>query len=318
MRALITGGAGFIGSHTLDLLLQHGARVTVLDDFSSGKWDNLPDHSALRIVRGDVRDPVAVASAMTGNTHVLHLAAQVSVTASVEDPPASQSRNIGGFVTVLDCARRQNVQRFIYASSAAVFDAHAPLPLDESSAVAPLSPYGLEKSINDQYAALYQKLYGLPCLGLRYFNAYGPRQDPRSPYAGVISIFASLARQGRALTVHGNGQQSRDFIFVADVARANVAALQSGYCGVCNVATGRSVTLFDLIDALGRCLDREPVVKLGPVRAGDIPHSASRNERLKRELGIASFTSLEDGLRLLLKSEESAAGIRQQRAEECV
>ena len=305
-RVLVTGGAGFIGSHTVAALLAGGVPVTVLDDFSSGKPARLPDHPDLRVLRGDIRDGAAVARAMAGASHVLHLAAQVSVTASVEDPPASASRNLTGFLNVLEGARRLGITRVVYASSAAVYGAPAKLPLDETSAVAPLSPYGLEKSINDQYAGLYASLYGLCCLGLRYFNVYGPRQDPHSPYAGVISIFAERAAAGEPLTVHGDGSQTRDFIYVGDVARSNLAALASKCCGVLNVATGSSVPLLQLIDTLGRCLGRVPQVRFAAPRQGDIRHSATRNDRLREWLGISQFTSLEAGLGQLV---DDTAGI---------
>ena len=272
----------------------------MLDDFSSGRRENLPGHAELTVISGDVRDTATVSAAMQGITRVLHLAAQVSVTASVEDPVASAARNVVGFLNVLDAARRARVTRFVYASSAAVYGTPEHLPLDESSLVAPLSPYGLEKSVNDQYAALFGQLYGISCLGLRYFNVYGPRQDPRSPYAGVISIFAERAQAGRPLTVFGDGGQTRDFIFVGDVARTNLAALHGTETGICNVATGKSVTLLDLIGAIdtngGRTID----VQFAPAREGDIRLSASRNERLASKLGVSIFTPLGTGLKALL------------------
>ena len=299
-HALVTGGAGFIGSHSAEALLGAGLRVTVLDDFSSGRRENLPGHAELTVISGDVRDTATVSAAMQGITRVLHLAAQVSVTASVEDPVASSARNVVGFLNVLDAARRAKVARFVYASSAAVYGTSEHLPLDESSLVAPLSPYGLEKCINDQYAALFGQLYGISCLGLRYFNVYGPRQDPRSPYAGVISIFAERAQAGKPITVFGDGGQTRDFIFVRDVARTNVAALHGTETGICNVATGKSVTLLDLIGAIETNLGRLIDVQFAPAREGDIRLSASRNERLVTRLGISGFTPLTVGLRTLL------------------
>ena len=297
---LVTGGAGFIGSHSVEALLNAGFRVTVLDDFSSGRRENLPSHPRLDVIPGDIRDAATVAAAMPGITRVLHLAAQVSVTASVADPVVSASRNFTGFLNVLDAARRAKVSRFVYASSAAVYGTPEQLPLDESSLVAPLSPYGLEKSINDQYAALFARLYGISCLGLRYFNVYGPRQDPSSPYAGVISIFAERAQAGKPLTIFGDGGQTRDFIYVGDVARTNAAALQGTETGLCNVATGVSVTLLDLVNAIEANLDRSIAVQFAPARDGDIRLSASRNERLVAKLGVSGFTPLKAGLKALL------------------
>ncbi len=301
MHVLITGGAGFIGSHSAEALLAAGARVTVLDNFSSGKRSNLPNHSRLKVVCGDIRDPVMVAKALDSVSHVLHLAAQVSVPASVADPPASSQHNIQGFLNVLDGARRANVSRFVYASSAAVYGTPVRVPLDEESPVAPLSPYGLEKSINDQYAGLYRELYGMSTLGLRYFNVYGPRQDPASPYAGVISRFVSALMKGEQLRVFGDGGQTRDFIFVKDVAALNTSALQSSAGGVCNLATGYSVTLLELIDTLADCAARPVAIRHEPPAAGDIRHSSVSPRKMLELFGPRDMTPLADGLRQLLE-----------------
>ncbi|MBI4754749.1 MAG: NAD-dependent epimerase/dehydratase family protein [Betaproteobacteria bacterium] len=296
MHVLVTGGAGFIGSHTVDRLLGSGAHVRVLDDFSSGRRENLAPHPALEVVTGDIRDQGAVDAALAGMSHVLHLAAQVSVATSVEAPLESASVNLSGFLNVLDGARRHGVRRFVYASSAAVYGVPERLPLGEDGAVRPISPYGLEKSINDQYGALYRELYGVSTLGMRYFNVFGPRQDPSSPYSGVISVFVRRLRDGQGLTVNGDGGQTRDFIYVADVAQANVAALASDSGGVCNVATGSTVTLLQLIDALAGVAGVRPAISHGPARAGDIRHSSASNERLRTALGINGFTGLAEGL----------------------
>lgn len=302
MNVLLTGGAGFIGSHTADALLAMGARVKVLDNFSNGKRENLRSHPLLSICEGDIRDPDTVRSAMQGVTHVLHLAAQVSVQASVADPVNSCETNIQGFVNVLDTARQAGVSRFVYASSAAVYGIPEHLPLSEVSPVIALSPYGLEKAVKDQYANLYQKLYGFPGLGLRYFNVYGPRQDPRSPYAGVISKFLDRIQARAPLQVFGDGSQTRDFIFVKDVAHLNVKALQSSDSGICNIATGNTVSLLQLAEALSRLAGYEIPIDFLPAQKGDIPHSATRIDRLRQWLGIERFTGLDDGLTELLAS----------------
>jgi UDP-glucose 4-epimerase len=304
MQVLVTGGAGFIGSHSVEALLAHGAKVTVLDSFITGKRDNLPQHANLKVIEGDIRDRQAVDAALQGITHVLHLAAQVSVPASVADPLGSSENNIQGFLTVLDGARRAGVKRFVYASSAAVYGAPFQLPLNESSPVAPLSPYGLEKSINDQYAAMFRALYNLSSLGLRYFNVYGPRQDPKSPYAGVISRFASAIEKGESLRVFGDGGQTRDFIFVKDVAQLNLRALRSDGDGVCNIATGHSVTLLELIDTLAKCAGREAKVQHEPPAQGDIRHSSVKPGRMEVLLEPSALTPLADGLKQLLDSME--------------
>ncbi|OIQ99449.1 UDP-glucose 4-epimerase [mine drainage metagenome] len=301
MRVLVTGGAGFIGSHSVEALLADGAQVCVLDNFTSGKRANLPEHPSLKVINGDIRDTSAVDQALVGISHVLHLAAQVSVPASVTDPLGSSQHNISGFLKVLDGARRAKVSRFVYASSAAVYGAPEHLPLDETSAVAPLSPYGLEKSINDQYAALYHALYSLSSLGLRYFNVYGPRQDPSSAYAGVISRFASAITKGDPLRVYGDGGQTRDFIFVKDVARLNLNALKSATTGVCNIATGQSVTLLELIGALAKCAARTPVIHHAPPAMGDIRHSSASPRKMFEQLDPPAMTPLAEGLKQLLE-----------------
>jgi len=302
MKVLVTGGAGFIGSHSVEALLAAGAHVVVLDDFSTGKRGNLPsEHPRLEVRTGDIRDAGAVAAALQGATHVLHLAAQVSVRASVDDPVDSSTRNVSGFLTVIDGARRAGVKRVVYASSAAVYGVPAQLPLDEAAPCLPLSPYGLEKLVDDQYAALFSTLYGRSLLGLRYFNVYGPRQDPASPYAGVISRFAAQLAAGAPLTVFGDGQQTRDFVFVKDVARANVAALQCDHGGVVNVGTGERVSLLELIAALGRCAGRTPQVRFDPPAPGDIRDSAMTPARMREVLGFVPSTTLDEGLNALLR-----------------
>lgn len=298
---LVTGGAGFIGSHSVEALLAAGAEVVVLDNFSTGKRANLPARDArLTVLEGDIRDRAAVARAIAGATHVLHLAAQVSVRASVEDPSDSCAQNVLGFVNVLDAARRAGARRVVYASSAAVYGTPRELPLTEASPTAPISPYGLEKLVDEQYAALFASLHGLSTLGLRYFNVYGPRQDPRSQYAGVISRFADAIAAGSPLTIFGDGGQTRDFVFVADVARVNVAALGSDATGIANVGTGRSVTLLELVAALERAAGRAAKRRFAAAVPGDIRHSAMRPERIEEIAGAQAPTDLERGLARLL------------------
>jgi UDP-glucose 4-epimerase len=222
------------------------------------------------------------------------------VRASLEDPAHSASHNIAGFLNVAEAARAAGSVRLVYASSAAVYGAPHALPLDEDSPCLPTSPYGLEKLIDDQYAALYRSLYATSALGLRYFNVYGPRQDPASPYAGVISRFAACIAAESPLTVFGDGRQTRDFVFVGDVARANVAALTSSCEGVVNVGTGKSVSLLQLIDALAACAGRTPQVRFAPAVPGDIRESAMRPQRMREALGFVPGTTLEEGLACLL------------------
>ena len=302
MHVLVTGGAGFIGSHSVEAILDDGGLVTVLDNFSSGQRTNLPKHPRLKIIDDDIRDTSAVDQALIGVSHVLHLAAQISVSGSVADPLGSSEHNIRGFLNVLDGARRATVKRFVYASSAAVYGVPVHLPLDEASTIAPLSPHGLEKSINDQYAALYRKLYSLSSLGLRYFNVYGPRQDPASPDAGVVSRFASAMKKGEPLRVFGDGGQTRDFIFVKDVALVNLNALKKSVTGVCNIATGKSVTLLELIETLAQCTICTSHIKHEPPASGDIRHSSAIPLKMFEQLDPPTMTPLADGLKQLLET----------------
>ena len=296
MHVLVTGGAGFIGSHSVEQLLEAHHPVRVFDNFSTGSRKILPRHSLLDIQTGDIRDDYAVRNAMEDITHVLHLAAQVSVQASVDNPPGSCSTNIGGFINVLQAARSFGVQRMVYASSAAVYGRPARLPLSETDMAQPCSPYGLEKYGNDQYAALFEREFGVSLLGLRYFHVYGPRQDPQSSYAGVISKFISMIEQLKPLAVFGDGAQTRDFIFVKDVAKANVQALQAKMTGVCNVATGTSVSLLHLIKVLSRCVNRPLEIVHQPAQAGDIPFSEANINWFRSLFDASNLMNLENGL----------------------
>ncbi len=300
-KILVTGGAGFIGSHTVDHLLAHDQKVVVLDNFSSGRRENLPDsHPLLAVIEGDIRDASAVAEAADGVTHCLHLAAQVSVVKSLEDPVDSATHNILGFINVLNAVKKNNAKRFVYASSAATYGNPKTLPLPESEPLGPESPYGLEKQINELYVKLFKELYGISSCGMRFFNVYGPRQDPKSPYAGVIALFADAVLAKQPLTINGDGMQTRDFIFVNDVARANIAALEAGYEGAVNVATGATVTLLELIEVLEKIAGHECEKIFAPEREGDIKHSAAKVETLHNKINITAKHSLEEGLRELL------------------
>lgn len=301
MNVLVTGGAGFIGSHAVEALLAAGAQVTVLDDFSNGKRANLPaEHERLVVVEGDIRDLDAVQAAIDGASHVLHLAAQVSVPASIADPLASCRQNVLGFVTVLEAARGTGVRRVVYASSAAVFGMPRDLPLSEASPIAPISPYGLEKSIDEQYGRLYAELYRLPALGLRFFNVYGPRQDPQSPYSGVISKWHGALAAGAPVRIFGDGLQTRDFVYVGDIAHVIVRALSATATGICNVGTGTSVTLLDLLAALERAAGRTTARRFESAVDGDIRFSATATTRLREHIGYVPATRLESGLGVLL------------------
>lgn len=308
-RVLVTGGAGFIGSHTVEALLAEGRHVRVLDDFSAGRRENLPEAGeALEIVDGDVRDAGAVATAMRDASHCLHLAAQVSVARSVAEPARSAEHNVLGTVNVFQAAREAGVSRVVYASSAAVYGDPDPgeLPLTEDAPPRPLAPYGLEKWIDERYADLYRSMAGLSALGLRYFNVYGPRQDPASPYAGVISVFVDCLLSGRTPCIFGDGRQSRDFIYVADVARANLAALSSPREGVCNVATRQGTEINELFAILRELTGAGARPRYESAREGDILHSLGSVERMRAWLDVTPAWTLRDGLAALVAT--SGAG----------
>ncbi|OJA06243.1 NAD-dependent epimerase/dehydratase family protein [Halomonas sp. QHL1] len=297
---LVTGGAGFIGSHSVELLLENNVNVRVLDNLSSGHLSNLPSHPQLEVVVGDIRNSDDVHTAMQGMTHCLHLAAQVSVANSVEDPIGSATHNILGALNVMHAAATAKVSKLVYASSAAVYGIPAQLPLLEEADLQPLSPYGLEKWVDERYATLLGSLHGLPSLGLRYFNVYGPRQDPSSPYAGVIARFLDRLMNQQAPTVFGDGLQSRDFIYVGDIASANMAALFSPQCGICNVATGQQIDLLELIDLLGQLTNCHLAPQHLPAKAEDIRYSCGDNQRLSEWLTIEPKWSLKEGLSELI------------------
>ncbi|APZ44646.1 NAD-dependent epimerase/dehydratase family protein [Acidihalobacter ferrooxydans] len=296
---LVIGGAGFIGSNTVDLLLEEGYRVRVIDDFSTGRMENLPvTHPQLEIITGSLEDPTILHSAFSGVAGVLHLAAQISVQRSMEEPVRSCERNIVGFLRVLEEARQHSI-RVVYASSAAVYGDPEVLPLREDSPIQPISPYGLEKYSNELYAQLYGKMHGLSQMGLRYFNVYGPRQDPKSQYSGVISRFIEQLSQDQPLTVRGDGLQERDFIHVSDVARANMTALIKPVDGVVNVASGQVITIRDLAELLIQLNDEKGKIQWVPSLPGDISRSRADVRRMENEL-VRPITQLNTGLQSLL------------------
>jgi UDP-glucose 4-epimerase len=302
---LITGGAGFIGSHTADLLLQSGYRVLVFDNLATGKLTNLDLFNPnLEFVPGDVLEYSKLLVQVKRVDAVLHLAALPSVPKSIEDPVHSLRVNTQGFLHVLQAMREsQKAIRLVYASSAAIYGSNAALPCrDEQSALenAALSPYALEKANNERYADLYARLFGIKSLALRYFNVYGPRQDPDSPYSGVIAKFIERYQKQEEITVWGDGKQSRDFIYVADVARANVLALTSEYTQVLNIATGVPETLQNLLSYIEQVGCKSAKKYFGQARAGDIRESYACIKKAEQQLAFKFATRLEDGIRLLM------------------
>jgi UDP-glucose 4-epimerase len=305
---LVTGGAGFIGSHLADALLATGHRVRVLDDLSTGRPENLDPRCEL--VRGDVIDPAAVAAAMAGAAGCFHLAAIASVARGNEDWRGTHLVNQTGTVTVLDAARAAGRMPVVYASSAAVYGNTGDEVAREDRRPAPLTAYGADKLGSELHAAVALQVHGVPSVGLRFFNVYGPRQDPHSPYSGVISIFAALAAADRTVTVHGDGLQVRDFVYVGDVVAHLMAAIQHlerhRVAAVLNVCTGRATSVLDLAATLARLHKRAPRIAHGPSRAGDIRCSIGDPTRTIATLGIRAEIVLEEGLARTLASLEPA------------
>ena len=298
-KALITGGAGFIGSHIAEELVQQGCAVTVLDNLTSGHLENLEAvMSKVDFVRGDIQDEQILSDVIQGCDVVFHQAAVVSVTKTVTDPVQSTAVNDLGALKVLEAARRNGVKRVVLASSSAVYGDDPQLPKVESMSPQPLSPYAVQKLTNEHYAFLYANLYGLSTVCLRYFNVYGPRQDPSSPYSGVISIFMTRAKSGTAPTIYGDGRQSRDFVFVKDVVQANMlAANNSAAPGqVFNVGTGESIEinmLWGKIAELARC---SAAPSYTDSRPGDIVRSVAGIQKAREMLGFYPAVSLDQGL----------------------
>ena len=294
MKVLVTGGAGFIGSHVVDLLLKEGAEVHIFDSFIMGKRERVP--RGVRVIEGDIRDRSALEEAMRDMTHVVHLAALVSVPASIEDPALTHEVNVVGTKNVLEAARVAGVGRVVYASSAAVYGDHPGLPKTEESPLQPKSPYASSKVANETDALAS----GLSTAGLRFFNVYGPGQEADHPYASVIPRWVAAAKEDRVIELHGDGTQTRDFIHVHDVARAILLALKSAYVGICNVASGIETVLQDVLQHIGGALDKDILHERTPSRAGDIKRSVARVDRARETLGFEAGIPLKEGLKDLL------------------
>lgn len=302
MKALVTGGAGFIGSHIVDRLLKEGHEVTVLDDFSTGHRQNLADHKKLQIIEGDIRDFNMVNECMQGVDWIFHKAAVASVPKTVNDPIGSSAVNYQGTLHVLEAARQNNARRMVFASSAALYGDEPTLPKVETMLPVTLSPYAVDKLASEYACGMYTKLYGLETVSLRYFNVYGPRQDPSSPYSGVISIFADKLNQGTAPTIFGDGEQTRDFVYVSDVVEANMQAIsQDAPVGqVINIATGNRITLNELLNTLYEINQLKFSAEYQDPRQGDIKESYANVSKAAALLNWNSTIELNEGLRSLV------------------
>jgi UDP-glucose 4-epimerase len=298
VRVLVTGGAGFIGSHLVDGLVERGEEVVVIDDLATGLARNVP--AAARFVEADVGDEVALAKAVDGCEVVFHQAALGSVTRSVAQPRVSDRANVAGTVAVLDAAQRAGVRRVVLASSSSVYGGATEVPTPESAPLLPRSPYAVTKLAGEHYARVFWELHGLETVCLRYFNVFGPRQRPDTQYAAVVPLFVDALLAGEAPVVHGDGAQSRDFTFVADTVRANLLAAEApaAACAgrVFNIARGRPVSVLDLLGALGEAQGQAVTPRHAPARAGDVRHSHADISAAREGLGYEPSVSLEEGL----------------------
>lgn len=310
-RYLVTGGAGFIGSNIVEALLRQGDSVVVLDDFSTGRRSNLEGALSARahgapapdIIEGDIRDVPTVRRAVRGVTHVMHQAALPSVQRSVEDPKSSHEVNATGTLNLLVAARDAGVKRFVYASSSSVYGDSPVLPKVESMPTAPLSPYAVSKLAGENYCRIFHGLYGLKTIALRYFNVFGPRQDPKSQYAAVVPNFLNAVTSSKPPTVFGDGLQSRDFTYIANVVDANLKACgapDSAAGRAYNIACGERVTLLQLLQILERLTGSAVRPVHDRPRQGDVRDSLADIQEARRHLGFEPRISLEEGLRRTL------------------
>jgi UDP-glucose 4-epimerase len=299
---LVTGGAGFIGSHLSEELVRRGHRVRVVDSLITGKRRNLEPASGVEFIEGDLANLEVAARAVDGMNYVLHQAAIPSVPRSVREPITSNRANIDASLNVLVAARDAGVKRLVYAGSSSAYGNTPTLPKREEMPTNPLSPYALQKLVAEQYCQMFTRLYGLETVTIRYFNVFGPRQDPGSPYSGVISLFATALLEGRRPTIYGDGEQTRDFTYVANVVdgvlRACEAPAASGE--VINVATGGRISLNELLRTMNRIVGTSIEAVYQPPREGDVRDSQADIAKAHRLLGYQPLVSLEDGLKKTL------------------
>jgi UDP-glucose 4-epimerase len=310
MRVLVTGGAGFIGSNLVDALLERGDRVTVLDDLSTGRRENVEPALAAgaELVKGDVRDRLAVVELVrrVRPEAVFHLAAQIDVRRSVADPAFDARVNVEGTINLLEAARDAGVDRFVNSSTGgAIYGEGRDLPASEEHPVAPEAAYGQSKFAAEGYCELYRRLHGLSTVSLRYGNVYGPRQDPLGE-AGAVAIFCGRLLSGAAPTVFGDGQQTRDYVYVSDVVSANLAAAESSAGGAFNIGRGAAVSVLDLVDGLRGLAGAGFEPEFAPERPGEVRHIHLDSTRARRELGWEARVDLNEGLELTLGAQRPA------------
>jgi nucleoside-diphosphate-sugar epimerase len=303
VRVLVTGGGGFIGSHTVDRLLGDGHDVRVLDNFATGRRENLLDVlSDIDLVEGDIQSYERVSNAVRDCEIVIHEAALPSVPRSVQDPLTSNATNVTGTLNVLLASRDAGIKRVIYASSSSIYGASPELPKHEGLLPQPISPYAVAKLAGEGFCRSFWEVFGLETVALRYFNVFGPRQDPFSQYSAVIPNFITALMDGRSPTVFGDGEQSRDFTYVGNVVEGNVLAMDAEVVGgkVFNVAAGQRTSLNELLQTLQHLSGRHVDPSYEEPRPGDVPHSHADISAAERELGFRPRVSVEEGLRLTL------------------
>jgi nucleoside-diphosphate-sugar epimerase len=300
MRYLVTGGAGFIGSNTVQELVRCGHKVVILDDLSTGRESNLAGvRDQIKFIDGSITDREKVREACQGVDYVLHLAARTSVPRSMKEPVETHYVNVDGTLNVLLEARDAKVKRVVFSASSSVYGETPTLPKHESMTPAPISPYGVTKMMGEVYGKLFHRIYGLEFVALRYFNVFGPRQDPDSPYSGVLSRFNAAFLEDREPTIYGDGEQSRDFTFVANAVQANLLACAAQNVAglVFNVGTGKRYTLNQTLRMLGRITGRADNAKYAPPREGDILHSQADISEAREKLAYNPQVGFEEGLR---------------------
>ncbi len=302
-KVLVTGGAGFIGSNLCIELLRRGYEVAILDNFFTGKRENLREiETEIEIYEGDILDLNFVKEVVKGVDYILHQAALPSVPRSLQDPVTTNDINVKGTLNVLIAAKEENVEKVAYASSSSIYGLN-PLPQHEEMNPMPLSPYAVSKLTGEYYAKVFYEVYGLETIILRYFNVFGPRQDPNSPYAAVIPKFLKLMIHNKAPEIYGDGKQSRDFTYIKNVVEANILALKKKNIGgkIFNIACGRSVSLNELVELMNKILGKNIKPIYGIPRKGDIRHSLADISKSKKLLGYRVKYPLEDGLRKTTK-----------------
>ncbi|MCL5103749.1 MAG: SDR family oxidoreductase [Armatimonadetes bacterium] len=314
MRVLVTGGAGFIGSNIVEALVARGDEVVVLDNLSTGKIENLSQvRDRIEFIEGDIRYLDTVREAVRGIDFITHQAALGSVPRSIADPRTSNDVNITGTLNVLIAAKDAGVKRVVFASSSSVYGDTVELPKHEGIKPNPRSPYALTKLAGEEYCRIFHQVYGLETVALRYFNVFGPRQDPNSQYAAVIPLFISAALRNESPTIHGDGTQSRDFTYVANVVHGNLLAFEADSKAVgrvCNLALGGQVILLDLYNAIKKLTGSTADPTFTPPRAGDVKHSCAAIELAQDLLGFAPVVSFEEGLEKAVRSYSAAVARR--------